>query len=227
MKLTKNFKYFLSYIYPVPVEFTESKCNPFLEIVISDGRYSLNSRNTNYSFGTLHTLFSKIFRILDPDWRKINKTLILGFGTGSIAELVNKYNPDCIIDGVEIDEKVLDLGRKYFNTGTMRNVNIYCAPADTFIKECSKKYDLIIIDVFLDIIVPAELETEKFLLSLKNCMNPGGIVIFNKVIYTKTIKDQIPLLTGLYKKIFEKFELLTVMRSGKIFIAHNLSPKNK
>jgi len=219
----KKLKYFLSFLYPVPVEVTESNRNPFLEIVMFDGKYSLNSRNTNYSFGTLHTLFIKIFRMLDLDWRRINETLILGFGTGSIAELIGKYKPDCIIDGVEIDEKVIELGRKYFNTNYLKNVNIHCAPADIYINECHRKYDPIIIDVFLDMIVPPELETEDFLVRVRNCMKPGGIVIFNKVIYTKAISDQIPLLSKLYKKIFGNLDILTVMRSGKIFIARSQS----
>ena len=222
MRIMKKLKYYLSYLYPLSVEITESKCNPFLEIVMFDGKYSLNSRNTNYSFGTLYTLFSKIFRMLDPDWSKIHEALILGFGTGSIAELIGKYNPGCIIDGVEIDEKVIELGRKYFNTTSLRNVNIHCMPADIYMNDCQRKYDLIIIDVFIDMIVPPELETEDFLVRVRNCMKPDGIVIFNKVTYTKAISDQIPSLGKLYKKIFGNLEIVTLMRSGKIFIARYL-----
>jgi spermidine synthase len=217
----KNLKFLLSYIYPVPVKITSSRHNPFLEIVLSDGKYTLNSRNTNYSFGTLHTLFKKTFRKLKIDWQKIETVLILGFGAGSISEIIINYSPGCQVDGVEIDEKVIELGRKYFKTDTNKNLTLHCTPADKYIEECHKKYDLIIIDVFLDMVVPQELESEQFLLRVRDCLKPGGWVIFNKVIYTKSIGKQIAPLMDLYQKIFVKINILTVMKSGKIFVARN------
>jgi hypothetical protein len=56
---------------------------------------------------------------------------------------------------------------------------------------------------------------------LKDCLKPGGLVIFNKVIYTKSIAGQIAPLMDLYQKTFVKLEILTVMKSGKIFVARN------
>lgn len=215
----KKFYFFLSYLYPVTVEETCSKYNPFLEIVINEGKYALNSKNTNYSFGTLHSLFIRIFRKLNLKWNDINNVLILGFGTGSVAGIISRYKADCLIDGVEIDEKVIELGEKYFNTGSLKNVMIYCAPADKFMIECRKKFDLIVIDVYIDMIVPGELETEQFLEHVRNALNPGGTVIFNKATYSKSICDQIPALKNLYLKVFGNLEVMTVMNSGKIFVA--------
>lgn len=215
----KILKFLLSYIYPVPVEITSSRHNPFLEIVLSDGKYTLNSRNTNYSYGTLHTLFKKIFRKLNIDWQRIENVLILGFGAGSISEIISNYSPGCQIDGVEIDEKVIELGRKYFKSDANINLTLYCTPADKYIGKCHKKYDLIIIDVFLDMVVPQELESEQFLVCVRECLKPGGLVIFNKVVYSKAMGEQIAPLMDLYQKIFIKLDILTVMKSGKIFVA--------
>ena len=216
--LMKKIDYILSYLYPVTVEVTGSRYNPVLEIVFYAGKYALNSENTNYSFGTLHTLFNRIFRKLSLNWSAVNNILILGFGTGSIASIIVSYKPDCLIDGVEIDEKVIELGKKYFNTGSLNNVTIHCSAADKYIEDCHKKYDLILIDVYVDMIVPPELETEEFLMKIKNTLNPGGMIIFNKAVYSKTISDQIPALKALYEKTFKSLEIMTVMNSGKIFV---------
>jgi spermidine synthase len=220
-----NWENILSYIHPVTVEITSSEFNPVIEVVLYSGRLSLNSENTNYSYGTLHTLFERTFRRLRLNWNDITDVLILGFGTGSIASIIGKYKYDCFIDGVEIDHKIIELGEKYFNTGLLNKVTIYCAAADQFIDDCNKKYDLIIIDVYRDMNVPAELETEQFLTLLKKSLKTGGIVIFNKAIYSKKIREQIPLLKALYEKIFNNLEIMTVMSSGKIFIAKNLIEK--
>jgi spermidine synthase len=213
----------LSYLYPVAIEQTSSLWNPVLEIVLYGGKYSLNSKNTNYSFGSLHSVFIRIFKRLKLNWNDINNVLILGFGTGSVAEIVSKYKRDCIIDGVEIDSKVIELGEKYFNTKSLKNVTIHCASADQFLKDCQKKFDLIIIDVYLDLNVPKELETDRFLVYVKNAMNIGGIVIFNKFINSKISRDGFPTLVELYEKTFGNLKMMTVMGTDKIFIANRLA----
>jgi spermidine synthase len=215
--------YILSYLYPVRVEITSSPFNPVLEVVLNSGKYSLNSANTNYSFGTLHTLFEKIFRRVKLNWKEINSVLILGFGTGSIASILVKYNDGCFIDGVEIDKKIIELGKKYFNTDLVKNVDIHCIGADLFLNDCRKQYDLIIIDVYIDMNVPGELETDHFLNRIKRSLKTGGTVIFNKAVYSKSIKEQIPVLKELYEEIFNNLEIMTVMSSGKIFISRKLS----
>ncbi len=200
--------------------------NPVLEVVLDAGKYSLNSENTNYSYGSLYSLFKKIFRKLTLNWNEINSILILGFGTGCITEIIGKYKSDCIIDGFEIDNKVIELGEKYFHTDSLKNVTFHCATsADSFLKDCQKKFDLIIIDVYLDIKVPEELETEQFLIRVKNALTVGGLVIFNKYIYSKIIRDQIPSLKQLYEKTFKNLEVMTIMTTGKIFIAKKLIEK--
>lgn len=221
----KKVDYILSYLYPVTIEITNSLWNPLLEIVLYGGKYSLNSENTNYSFGSLHSLFKKIFRKLKLDWNGINDVLILGFGTGSITEIIDKYKRDCIIDGVEIDNKVIELGEKYFHTDLLKNVTIHHASADQFLEDCQKKYDLIIIDVYIDMRVPEELETEQFLIRVKNTLRIGGLVVFNKYVYSKTTRDQIPSLEKLYEKIFKNLKIMTIMITGKIFIAKKLIEK--
>lgn len=221
----KKVDYILSYLYPVTIEITNSLWNPLLEIVLYGGKYSLNSENTNYSFGSLHSLFKKIFRKLKLDWNGINDVLILGFGTGSITEIIDKYKRDCIIDGVEIDNKVIELGEKYFHTDLLKNVTIHHASADQFLEDCQKKYDLIIIDVYIDMRVPEELETEQFLIRVKNALRIGGLVVFNKYVYSKTTRDQIPSLEKLYEKIFKNLKIMTIMITGNFFIAKKLIEK--
>jgi spermidine synthase len=217
----RNIDYIISYLYPVTIEVANSLWNPVLEVVLSAGRYSLNSQNTNYSHGSLLYMFKTIFRKLDLNWENINDVLILGFGTGSIAEIIGKYKQDCMIDGVEIDNKVIELGEKYFNTRLLKNVDIHCTSADQFIENCQKKYDLIIIDVYIDINVPEEVETEQFLVRIKNTLKPGGLVVFNKSIHTKTIQARIPLLRVLYERTFGNLQIMTINIIGKIFISKN------
>jgi len=216
--MKKIISFLLSFIYPITVELDTSEINPVLEIALSNGKYSLNSENTNYSFGTLHLLFRKIFRKINLDWSNIKNVLILGFGTGSIAKIIRSYKPDCDIVGIEMDQKVIKLGEKYFDTGSMLRTQIICENGFNYVFNTNKKFDLVIIDVFIDRKVPDEFETKTFLLALKNILNNNGGVIFNKVIYNQEFKTQIPVLKSLYEECFGNLKLYTIMNTGKIFV---------
>ena len=105
----------LSYLYPISIEATESPINPMLEVLYQNGKYILNSANTNYSYSGLYDLFELVFKNVSIDWEKVNDVLVLGFGAGCVVPLIQQYQPDCKIVGVEIDEKVVELGnRMYF-----------------------------------------------------------------------------------------------------------------
>jgi spermidine synthase len=219
----KKKDYFLSYLYPITVETTSSRWNPVLEIMLYAGKYSLNSENTNYSFGSLHTLSIRTFRRLKLNWDEINSVLILGFGTGSVASIINKYKNDCTIEGVEIDEKVLELGEKYFDTCRIKNTTIHCVSTERFVGTCKKQFDLIVIDIYLDLRVPETIQNERFITGIKSILNTGGVVIFNKFIFSKESREQFKLLKSLYGKIFGNLKIMTVMFTGKIFITKKLS----
>ncbi|HRR93185.1 MAG TPA: fused MFS/spermidine synthase [Bacteroidales bacterium] len=209
----------LSYIWPQVIEESSSRWNPVLEVTLSAGKYHLNSANTNYSYGSLYLMFKRLFRHLKPDWDKIDNVLLLGFGAGSVALLINKYKKECLIDGVEIDEKVIELGRKYFQTDKLKNVTVYCDSATRYIENCRKRYDLVIIDVYLDLVVPGEVETEEFLFQVRDALNPGGMVIFNKFINSRESREKLPVMEERYRRIFGSLRVVTMMTTGKIFVA--------
>lgn len=211
----------LSYFYPITIESTYSNLNPLLEVVFHDGKYMLNSANANYSYGGLYDLFKLIFKQIPIDWEKTSDVLILGFGAGCIVPLIKQYNTNTRIVGVEADCKVLELGRKYFDIENFDNTSIICDTALNYVFGTNQKFDLVIIDVYLDINVPNEVESREFLHKLKLALNQNGLVIFNKLIATKSYKKQIPELENLYSEVFGNVELHKIMETGSIFVSKN------
>ena len=65
--------------------------------------------------------------------------LILGMGTGTYATQCRKYFGDMNIEGVEIDEKITDLSRKYFSLSEDVPVTTYDGRA---FLNASQKYHL-------------------------------------------------------------------------------------
>lgn len=211
----------LSFFYPITIETTESELNPLLVVVFQDGKYMLNSANANYSYGGLYDLFELIFKQIPIDWKKTSDILILGFGAGCTVPLIKHYNPQSRIVGVEADSKVIELGRKYFNIDSYDKTTIICDTALNYVTNTNQKFDLVIIDVYVDINVPNEVESRIFLQKLKMVLNQNGLVIFNKLTPTKTYKKQIPALKGLYSEVFGNVELHKIMETGSIFVSKN------
>ena len=60
---------------------------------------------------------------------KVQSVLILGLGAGTAARLVNRFWPEAKITGVEIDSKIIKLGKKYFDLDKIPNLKIICADA--------------------------------------------------------------------------------------------------
>jgi spermidine synthase len=58
-----------------------------------------------------------------------------------------------------------------------------------------------------------------FIKNLNDHLSDEGTVIFNKLVFNKEIKVQIPHIHDLYKEVFSNVELLTFMETGKIFVA--------
>ncbi len=107
---------------------------------------------------------------------KGKKVLILGLGGGMVANKLSKYTSD--ITGVEIDPRIIDCAKKYFNLS--KSVNSICADAQWFVHKDTNKYDVIIMDLFNGEEPPAYLLTvENFQRIKKLLANKNSILIVN------------------------------------------------
>ena len=59
LKSSKMFKKILSYFYPITIYNKSSKISQSLEVTLYNGKTLLNTKNTNYSYGSLQTVLKK------------------------------------------------------------------------------------------------------------------------------------------------------------------------
>jgi predicted membrane-bound spermidine synthase len=114
---------------------------------------------------------------------KINDVLVLGLGTGvGSRKLAAKYGSD--IDNVEINDKVFELAKRYFNFSTSEKMKVYIEDARVFLDDTDKNYALIISDVYrfdpaAGYEIPVPLTTQEFFRLVKEHLRPGGIFAVN------------------------------------------------
>lgn len=201
-----------------------SKVNPVLELSLNSGLVVLDAAHANYSFGGLHRLFRKVFQRVKTRSFENTNVLILGFGAGSVAQILRKeHGINCRITGVEIDPVVIDIARKYFQVGEMDDLEILNQDAAVFIRETEKKYKLIVVDVYLDRDVPDACQQEKFIGMLQKRLQAGGLVVYNKMICNDKTAGEAEGLEKHFRQCFTevkvfKFREISVNR---IFLASN------
>ncbi|WP_108805630.1 fused MFS/spermidine synthase [Aquimarina sp. Aq107] len=170
-------KKIVSYIWPLTKKIT-SKINGTLEITWMNGKKILDSETANYSYGSLQ-------RILDYGLSKIYfdskaNILLLGMGGGSVIEtLKKKYNHRGHITAVEIDPVIIRLAEEEFDIIQSNNLSIISQDAYNFINKCNTDFDLIIIDIFIDLKVPNKFYSIEFWDTLTRQLKPKGNILFN------------------------------------------------
>ncbi|GIV27321.1 MAG: hypothetical protein KatS3mg027_1135 [Bacteroidia bacterium] len=107
---------------------------------------------------------------------KNKDVLILGLGGGILANVLEKYSRS--ITGIEIDPRIIDCAKKYFDLNP--RVNAICDDAQWWIQKDMNKYDVIIMDLFNGEEPPAYLLTKENFERIKNkLIKKDGILIIN------------------------------------------------
>ena len=108
----------------------------------------------------------------------VRSAAIIGLAAGTIArDLTNVYGP-IPIDGVEIDPKIIEVGRKYFDMNEP-NLNAIAQDGRYYITTTDKKYDLIGIDAYRQPYIPFHLTTRQFFQQVRDHLTPNGVAVIN------------------------------------------------
>ncbi len=170
----------LSYIYDIPVEKRESRLSGEVIVSYHKGQYKLSTHKAIYSFGKNYTSFAKAFKAVDIPNRDISSVLALGFGLGSVVDLLDNHPHINSITAVDADEVIVELAKKYLSSDAGKRVEYVVADASQYIRQ-HKSFDLVVFDVFIEDETPMPFLTESFLSELKNTVLPGGMLLYSKI----------------------------------------------
>ena len=193
---------FLSYFIPISIKKFNSEISKSLEVTWNNGELVLDSKNTNYSYGSLQRILRKGLKYIGFERIKnFENILVLGVAGGSVIKtLVDEVKFSGKITGVEIDSKVVEIANNYFGLNKIPNCKIVVDDAFEFVLKTKEKYDLIIIDLFQDTTMPNFLFEDFFINRINFLLNINGFILFNTMVITKNdeIRNQ------LYKTKFDK-----------------------
>lgn len=170
-------KKFLSYIWPITHRFS-SEINGPLEVTYTNGKKVLDTKNANYSYGSLQKILE--LGLTKIDLKSVENTLILGMGGGSIIRsLRDTFEYQKNIVAIEIDPEIIKIAKDEFSISPSQNLQIIKGDAFEFAKTSKEKFQLIIIDLFIDLNVPPIFYGKEFCKNVSNLLEKEGSIIFN------------------------------------------------
>lgn len=161
--------------------------------LISGNKYLQSSyRPGKKPIGTVWDYFL-VAPLFAPDPDEVKDICILGLGTGVAVKLLNQFYKIERIIGVEIDQVVVELGKKFFDLND-NNLEIHIQDAAEYVKHSSEKFDLVLIDTFKDDVVAPGCSGQEFYSDVVKLLKPGGVVLINRA----DTKKPPPLFTQCY-----------------------------
>jgi len=145
-------------------------------LIVNQDRWS----QTTYRKGVFLTGGYWDYFSLGPLMTDVDDVLIIGVAGGGSLKQLKHFYPELSIDAVEIDPKVIEVAKEYFDVTEGDGVDIIIEDGRTFVRNTENKYDLIELDVFSGgPNIPYYMATQEFSQDVYGILNDDGILMVN------------------------------------------------
>lgn len=206
-------KRLLSYFIPINIYRKKSALSKDIEITWNNGQLVLDSKSTNYSYGSLQRILRKGLKAIGfGQVLQMQNVLVLGVAGGSVIKtLVDEIGFRGKITGVEIDAEIIKIANEFFQLDQIPNLEIIIDDAFEFVLKTKEKYDLIIIDIFQDTTMPNFLFEKFFINRVGFLLYGNGFLLFN----TMLLDNKHEIRNAKYVSEFDP-EIFTVKRIPRV-----------
>ncbi len=133
------------------------------------------------------------------------RVLIIGLGGGTVAYQLRKlFGTSIVIDVVETDRNMVGAMESFLPEKI--DVNVMIGDGAGYAKSVKHRYDVIILDAYVDDLVPEQFLTQEFVDSAYDALGPAGTLAIN---YINSSNGQVRLenYISLLKRRFKVFEV--------------------
>lgn len=108
----------------------------------------------------------------------VKRMAIVGLAAGTAARQATEIYGEIPIDGYEIDPKIVDVGRKYFDMNEP-NLNIFIQDGRVGLNRSPHLYQVISIDAYRPPYIPWHMTTQEFFKIVYDHLTPDGVAVIN------------------------------------------------
>jgi spermidine synthase len=146
---------------------------------------------------------------------------MLGTAAGTTARAYGHYFPDTVIDAVEIDGELLDIGRRYFDLRPRPQLRLHTEDARPYLRRTGERFDAIFLDTYRQPYIPFYLTTKEFFALARDRLRPGGALLIN-VGHPRDSDRLEKVLTATLATVFDHVARDPVKRSNTILMASDV-----
>lgn len=176
-------RHFFSYIYPQAIAQFTSPYNKDIRVVLECNRYKILVGGSPQSGPYIEKLWCSAFKSFKVNGSEaVNRILILGVAGGTVISLLHNLFPRAQTTGVDIDQTMIDVGKKYFALSQISHLNLICADVRVLIRKLIEKktcFEMVIVDLSFGREIPDFVISRTFLQNLRKIMPAGGRLIIN------------------------------------------------
>src|SRR5512136_2931136 len=109
---------------------------------------------------------------------RVKRVAVIGLAAGTIARQYTEVYGPLAIDGIEIDPKIVQVGRRYFAMD-QPNLNVIVADGRVALARSTQQYDVIGIDAYRLPYIPWHLTTHEFFAQVRAHLSEDGVLVVN------------------------------------------------
>jgi spermidine synthase len=107
-----------------------------------------------------------------------DRIAVLGNAAGTMSRGYGRFFPRTRVDGVEIDSKLSEIGRRFFDMKNPR-LHLFHEDARPFLRRIDAHYDVIVLDTYHQPYVPFYLATREFFELARDRLARDGVMVVN------------------------------------------------
>lgn len=215
---------------------SESAYN-YIQVIEQDG-YSLlrlnegqgihsiyNPEVTNYYGPWEQFMIGPFFNSAPYSPSKVNSMAIVGLAAGTAARQATRVFGPIPIDGFEIDPKIIDVARKYFDMNES-NLNPIVEDGRVGLQKSTRKYSIIAVDAYRPPYIPWYLTTKEFFQIARDHLTDDGVLAIN-VGRSPNDRQLIDGLSSTIGTIFPSVYVMDIPNSFNSMIFATVQPTKK
>lgn len=137
------------------------------------GQSAIDTNNlNNYVFEYMKYFFFPLILT------KVKSALFIGGGGFTGPRLFASKN--ICVDAVELEQEIVNIAKEKFRIND-KNITVIVKDGFEYLKECNKKYDAIILDVFVGNKTPSKFESSEFFELVKSHLKEEGVFLSNNI----------------------------------------------
>ena len=177
---------------PATVAFEATSAYHHIRVIDQDGLRTLSFDGSMESRMSLreplkgHFEYTEYFHMAWLWNTQLTNVLMIGLGGGSTQRAYQHYYPQVMVESVEIDPKVVQVARDYFqlNESPTQQV-VHIADGRVFLRRSQKTYGAIILDAYVEhrygSPIPYHLATREFFELARAHLNTNGVLAYNVI----------------------------------------------